>query len=134
MSGCPEAPAGCGAVLGWEHGPWDVAASPDYVACDKSGLARSAELRCGLACCAWAVASTFRKEERGERVRVLSLPVAAHPACPPLGWLGAARAISRWWKAPARGCSLHPSTSRQLLASAQSWLLLLGLEVERETS
>lgn len=75
-------PTSCRAVLGWERGAWDVAASPGYVACDKYGLARSAELRCGLAFAAgWAVASTFRKEERGERVRLLSLSRGCSP-CP----------------------------------------------------
>lgn len=59
-------PPGFRAVLGWERGAWDVAASPGYVACDKYGLARS------LSCAAvWLAAAgqlpVLSGKRRGER-------------------------------------------------------------------
>lgn len=95
MSGCPQA-AG--------EGPWgwDVASSLGYVACDSPGWCGWPSSAAGWIAAGWALASTFRKKERGERLRLLSRPMAVPPAC-----LGAARASS----APARGCGLHPWSS-----------------------
>lgn len=70
---------------GWEHGVWDVAASLGYVACDKYGLARSAELCCGLACCWLGSCQYF--QERGEgREGETSLPVPWLLTLPVHGW------------------------------------------------
>lgn len=119
-------PASCRAVLGWEHRVWDVAASLGYVACDKYGLAQSAELRCGLACCWLGSCQYF--QERGEgREGETPLPVPWLLTLPVRCWAA--------WGLPgpslARGGGLRPS--RRLLACAQRCLLLTGLEAERET-
>lgn len=89
-------------LQGWDRGAWDVAASLGYVACDKPGLARLAELCCSLDCCGLGSCQYFRKKKRGERLRLLSHPMAVPPAC-----LGTARASS----APARGRASYPWSS-----------------------
>lgn len=104
LGACPR---WCRAVLGWEHGPWDVAASLGYVACDKSGLARAAELAAVWRAAGWAAARTFRKEERGERVRLLSLSRGCSPCLCPAGGLGVQGQLLLT-AALARGRGLQP--------------------------
>lgn len=88
-------------LQGWDRGAWDVAASLGYVAVTSPGWRGWPSSAAVWIAAGWAVASTFRKKERGERLR-LSCPKAVPPAC-----LGAARASS----APARGRALHPWSS-----------------------
>lgn len=105
--------ASCRAVLGWEHRVWDVAASLGYVACDKYGLAQSAELRCGLACCWLGSCQYF--QERGEgREGETSLPVPWLLTLPVRCWAawglpGPSPADGQLWPgemvcAPPEGC------------------------------
>lgn len=108
-----------------------MAASPGYVACDKYGLARSAELRCGLAFAAgWAVASTFRKEERGERVRLLSLSRGCSPCPSTTGLAGGCQGHLLLMVGSSQGMWFAPL---DLLTAAQGCLPPSGSEAERET-
>lgn len=85
MSDCPEAPAGClpppaaGQFWGGNMGlgtwplPW---ATWPVTSMGWRGQPSSAAVWLAAG---WAVASTFRKEERGERVRLLSLSCGCSP-------------------------------------------------------
>lgn len=106
VSGCPQGPvrhppAAAAGVGPWGFGTWPLPWATWPVT--RPGWRSWPSSAAVWIAVGWAVASTFRKKERGERLRLLSCPVAVPPAC-----LGAARASS----APGREAgSLDPWSS-----------------------
>lgn len=69
-------------LQGWDRGAWDVAASLGYVACDKPGLARLAELCCSLDCCGLGSCQYFQEKEEGREAEA-ALPSHGCSPCLP---------------------------------------------------
>lgn len=74
-------------LQGWDRGAWDVAASLGYVACDKPGLARLAELCCSLDCCGLGSCQYFQEKEEGREAEA-ALPSHGCSPCLPGGCQG----------------------------------------------
>lgn len=99
MSACPEGPARHPPPAGEGPQGWDVASSLGYVACDRPGLARPAELRCGLDCCGLGSCQYFQEKGEGREAEA-ALPSHGCSPCLPGGCQGQLSSSQGMWFAP----------------------------------
>lgn len=113
MSGCPRGPVRHPPPVAAGVGPWGLGRGrfPGLRGCDKPGLARPAELCCGLDCCGLGSCQYFQEKGEGREAEAL-LSHGCSP-CLPGGCQGQLSSSQGMWFA-------HPKAAPR--AECCSWV------------